>query len=131
MSEWKITPGKWKASRVPFTDSRDGKTLLSGLDSNRWSISATHEDGQDRRHITHIAVIERCGLMSDEQLEANARAISALPDIIGAIEGLGVLPEGYCFCFGHYRDALKPERDHTGECRAIRSALLKAKGGDQ
>jgi len=41
----------------------------------------------------------------------------------GALEGIGVLPDGYCFCFNSYRDANKPEHEHTGECREARAAL--------
>ena len=47
-----------------------------------------------------------------------------------ALSAIGVLPDGYCFCFGSVRDASKPESDHTGECLAARAALSKTKVTD-
>ena len=106
---------------------------FEGRDPDRWVLKSEIEHNDHTgiaRTTIHFGEIHRCGDMSDEELEANACAIAALPDLIAAIEGLGVLPEGYCFCFGHGRDATKTDREHTGECRALRSALLKAKGGE-
>lgn len=40
-----------------------------------------------------------------------------------ALESIGVMPDGACFCFGHERSASKPETEHTGECREARAAL--------
>ena len=40
-----------------------------------------------------------------------------------ALEALGVMPDGYCFCFGSERDPRKPDHEHTGECRVARSVL--------
>ena len=56
---------------------------------------------------------------------------AAAPDLLAACEGLGAMPEGYCFCYGHRRDPLKPEHEHTGECREARAAIAKAKGVEQ
>jgi len=43
--------------------------------------------------------------------------------LLEALEALGVMPDGYCFCYGSRRDPTKPEEEHTGECREAREAI--------
>ncbi len=43
---------------------------------------------------------------------------------ISALQALGVLPEGYCFCQEN-RDALKPDAKHVGECQEARAILAR------
>jgi hypothetical protein len=59
---------------------------------------------------------------------ANTHVILAASQILEALEALGVMPDGYCFCFGGHRDAMKLESEHMGECRDARAAIRKAKG---
>lgn len=40
-----------------------------------------------------------------------------------ALASLGVMPDGYCFCFNGDRDPTKPYDHHTGECQQAREAL--------
>jgi len=62
------------------------------------------------------------------QRKSNARLIAAAPDLLEALQGLGAMPGGYCFCFNSIRDSLKPDHEHTGECRAARAAIAKVEG---
>ena len=58
--------------------------------------------------------------------EGNKDAINAAPGMKRALEGLGAMPGGFCFCFGHERSAQK--ETHTGECNEARTALSVARG---
>jgi hypothetical protein len=60
----------------------------------------------------------------ENALRESAAQLAALRE---AAEAVGCLPDGYCFCFGHTRDARKPEAEHTGECRQLRAALDAAR----
>ena len=65
------------------------------------------------------------------RMKQRARLIAAAPDLLEALQGLGAMPEGYCFCFGgnRKRNAARPDHQHTGKCRAARAAIAKATGG--
>lgn len=105
MSERKHTPGPWDA--------------YTGIhDETQAAFVARTED---------MLVVARIPPYETDEAHANAHLIAAAPDLMEALEGLGVLPDGYCFCFGSRRDALKPEHEHTGECRAARAALIRAR----
>jgi len=75
----------------------------------------------------------RATFVSDMYFDA-AEAINTLEAenvaLVKSIQALGAMPEGYCFCFGNERDPNKPEHEHTGECRDLRSALKAVQGGD-
>lgn len=43
-----------------------------------------------------------------------------------ALEAIGVIGGGYCFCYGNYRDPDKPKDEHTGECREARAVIKEA-----
>lgn len=43
-----------------------------------------------------------------------------------ALEALGVIGGGYCFCYGGYRDPDKPDDQHSGECREAREVIRKS-----
>lgn len=47
-------------------------------------------------------------------------------ELLLALQAVGAMPEGCCFCYGHGRDAKKPEEEHVGECREARAAIKKA-----
>lgn len=53
------------------------------------------------------------------------RNITKLNNLNDALVALGSMPDGYCWCFGHHRDPLKPLSEHTGECCAAKAALAK------
>lgn len=50
-------------------------------------------------------------------------------EVLDALEAIGVLPEGYCFCFGqaYKRDANRPDHAHTGECRDAREVIKRCR----
>lgn len=57
-----------------------------------------------------------------------ANVLAAAPDLLAAIQTLGAMPEGYCFCSeNRIGDASKI---HEPECRDVRRALAKAEGYD-
>lgn len=58
----------------------------------------------------------------------DASLIAAAPDLYAALIAIGGMPDGECFCFNSARDPMKPEHEHTGECRAARAALSRARG---
>lgn len=55
---------------------------------------------------------------------ANTNLVTASWELLQALESLGALPDGYCFC-PENRDAGK--EDHTGECHLARGAINKAR----
>jgi hypothetical protein len=57
--------------------------------------------------------------------EANARLIAAAPDLLAALQAIGVKPDGFCFCISTVQIA----SGHTGECRDACAAIRKAEGG--
>ena len=75
---------------------------------------------------TIAEVIEGRERGREEGVAARARILAAAPDLLDSLVALGVMPEGYCFCFGNNRDPMKT--DHTGECRLARLAINKAHG---
>ena len=52
-------------------------------------------------------------------------ALELKNETVEALEAIGFLPEGYCFCYNRTRDALRPEVEHTGECREARAVIRK------
>lgn len=64
-------------------------------------------------------------LQREQELKARINTIRlrwAEGKALSALEALGALPEGYCFCQKN-RDAMKPWPQHTGECQTARMAL--------
>jgi hypothetical protein len=112
MSEAKHTPGPWvflpEAGRIENITTRV-VAYLAASPSGLPGLSS-RADSQMK------------------QARANGRLIAAAPELIEALEALGALPEGYCFCYGGKRDANKPESEHFGECREARAAIRKARG---
>jgi len=47
-------------------------------------------------------------------------------ELLEAVEGLGALPEGYCFCSSNRIG--DDSRTHEPECRDLRAAIAKARG---
>jgi hypothetical protein len=129
MSELKITPGQWSARRVPtYETTAPGQVRVTGIDPNRWYVNATFEHTDDpiiARTMTHIAHVERCGDMSDEELEANARGIASLPDLIEAAENV----KG-AFDTPIMRRRLEGNDFALQALASLRSAINSAKGGD-
>jgi hypothetical protein len=126
MSEIKHTPGPWEidwyictadASDVKHAE-KNGKEMAIGDELWRVPVSI----GPMTADHNHWAGWH---LNADED---DARLIAAAPDLLDALTGIGVLPEGYCFCRPNQRDATRPDHDHTGECRAARAAIAKAEG---
>jgi hypothetical protein len=68
--------------------------------------------------------------MDDAALISTMRnMIEPLAELWAAVEALGAMPEGYCYCNG-FRDA--GQNNHDPECRDIRAALAaleRAEGG--
>lgn len=60
----------------------------------------------------------------NEEREANARLIVAAPDLLSALQALGVKPDGYCFCLNEVQVA----QGHTGECRDACATIARADG---
>ena len=63
--------------------------------------------------------------MSERRINYNAA-----PALRAALEALGAMPEGYCFCFHNDRDPRKSIADgrrHTGECLHALRALEEAR----
>lgn len=51
---------------------------------------------------------------------------AAAPELLKAAEGLGAMPEGYCFCS---KDRIGDDsKTHEPECADMRAAIAKAKG---
>lgn len=66
-----------------------------------------------------------CNKKTMKQDEENAVIMASAPDLLEALQGLGTMPDGYCFC-PHERDPGK--QNHAGECAAARAAITKANG---
>lgn len=60
-----------------------------------------------------------------EDLHALGRKMAAAPELVEALEAIGMLPDGFCVCPSG-RDPTRPEPEHVGECRDARAALKKA-----
>ena len=75
------------------------------------------------------AAFRRCA----DELEAALPAIladlaklheaAALEKAAIFLNAIGGMPDGFCVCFNSIRDPLKPEFEHTGECRNARAFL--------
>ena len=78
----------------------------------------------------YILVLEENALDPEVDILALETRLALLEAVRKALEALGVMPEGYCFC-AYERDPLKDLKGipHTGECGAARSALAAHKGG--
>jgi len=78
----------------------------------------------------YILVLEENALDREVDILALETRLALLEAVRKALEALGVMPEGYCFC-AYERDPLKDLKGipHTGECGAARSALAAHKGG--
>jgi hypothetical protein len=61
------------------------------------------------------------------EAEANARLIAATPDLLSALQALGTLPDGNCFC----RNQEQVAAGHTGECRQACAAIALAESTSQ
>ena len=102
------TPGPWKAGGC------SGRMIY---DKDGYNVS----DTDLQRNANHVitanpkAVLDLCAYALE--IEADNKRMRE------ALGALGAMPEGYCFCFGNRRDPLKPEHEHTGECRDARAAL--------
>lgn len=117
MAEGKHTPGPWIATAYGDKFSDDKEPVF-------WLIDAVGGHNTEKC----VAEIGHTAGCDPEIEKANAHLIAAAPDLVSALQALGVLPDGYCFCFNSSRDASRPEHEHTGECRAARAALAKARG---
>ena len=59
----------------------------------------------------------------------DANLIAAAPEMLEALQAMGVMPWGYCFCPGRMGNMEgKPDEEHCGECREARAAIAKARG---
>jgi hypothetical protein len=105
MTDSKHTPGPFVQDRYRIT-SADGKQLLG--------------------HAYHSSFANDY-YPPFPQADANARLWAAAPELLSALEALGVMQDGYCFC-PHNRDPHKGDQLHTGECTAACAAIAKAKG---
>jgi len=116
----KHTPGPWLAVENPIDEqSYNTLIILPGRASlgETWLAHVEHnwnDAGTEQRRISWA------------EAEANARLIAAAPDLLGAIEGLGAMPEGYCFCSEHRIG--DDSKVHQPECRDLRAAIAKARG---
>jgi len=70
-----------------------------------------------------------CEIMHDDKSEADARLISAAPDLLAALQGLnyyGEIGNGFCCCpRQNWQD---PDDLHSTACLDARKALRKAEG---
>ena len=106
----KITPGPWS---VTYSD---------GADNGRYVVGPNDDQPQDR-------LIADCyadsaldlGLPSIVEMRANAKAIAAVPDLVGAAnDALDVLEYTLCDCAEDDRARMEPAAN------ALRAALAKA-----
>jgi hypothetical protein len=97
MSETKAkwTPGKWSAFQKPlFANVGWGDLCVTGHDPDVWIIKSEIHHGDDEtiaKTTIHFGEIRRCGNMSDEELEATARACAAAPAMAEALYNALVL----------------------------------------
>ena len=68
-------------------------------------------------------------LVCAAELRAALPAVEAeRKELVEALEAIGGMPDGFCVCFNSFRDPLKPNSTHTGECRQARAVLARVKG---
>lgn len=97
------TPGPWFAR----------PSVLQVTDQKVWF------DADGVRHGETPNMVIECNCVADTHL------IAAAPDLLVALQALGVVGDGYCYC-SHERN---PERaDHEPECRDARAAIARATG---
>lgn len=70
-------------------------------------------------------VLGLLGLLA-EDWEADHNLRSLAPELYSALQAIGALPDGYCFCFSGPRLRSGTGDDHTWECRDARAVLAKA-----
>lgn len=103
----KHTPGPWTV--VEYGDDSPGALVV-------------HSDRDNR--VCFMATPGRTG--DFDRIAANARLIAAAPKLLEAAQGLGAMPEGYCFCS---QDRVGDDsKVHEPECRDLRAAIVKAGG---
>lgn len=119
----KTTPGPWR-----IFGTADGADLFDIGDPDFLVVGQDEDQGDKVVCGFYLGNYFFRTQEATEQTYADARLVTAAPDMQAALRGLGMLPNGYCFCFGQSRDANKPEQEHTGECQAARAALRKAEG---
>lgn len=108
MSEAKHTRGPWSTDERYVRQAGSGKPIAGTYPQRH---GGPYPDA-DRI----VACVNACEGINPE----------AVPELLVSLQALGVMPEGYCFCFGNNRDALKPDAEHTGECLDARAAIAKA-----
>jgi len=63
----------------------------------------------------------------NENVEKVTQAIIALKAerdrLREMLQAIGGMPDGFCVCFNDFRNPMKPEYQHTGECRDARALL--------
>ena len=70
-----------------------------------------------------------CEIMHDDKSEADARLISAAPDLLAALQGLNYYGEiGIGFCCCPRQNWQDPDDLHSTACLDARKALRKAEG---
>lgn len=113
------TPGPWVVVPHP-RGFHDATTVFCGFDNM--------EDFDRDKH----AWIEIHGVYQATIADFVAQAPETKAqrdELLAALQGIGALPNGYCFCFAVNRVADRPEHEHTGECQAARAAIRRAQGG--
>jgi hypothetical protein len=80
--------------------------------------------GSDHGYVPIATPFQETWQTGKPQAVANARLIAAAPDLLAALEAL-TDPEGHIY-HGRY-----PDGPCTGECQAVRAAILKATGEAQ
>jgi hypothetical protein len=76
-----------------------------------------------------IAKVEQMPGNYESEKQANARLISAAPDLLSALESLAVWNDGEpCFCHVHGESERARYTPHDSYCDKARAALRKAKG---
>lgn len=89
MSETKFTPGPWQtfgAHPVQFDEISVSFVVQYDKPINRWPIKVSFRNEDDLLVMRHFAEAYRCGDMSDEELQANARLIAAAPDLYAELD---------------------------------------------
>jgi hypothetical protein len=76
-----------------------------------------------------IASVEQMPGNYESEKQANARLISAAPDLLSALESLAVWNDGEpCFCHVHGESERARYTPHDSYCDKARAAIRKAKG---